>query len=136
MIQISDQLWKIEGEHLVTKANLWHSNDSSWTFSNPNDTFPHIKNTSNGKVLATKNNCTVNEGIFDENDRQQRWMKGLENSEGYFTLTNVYSQKVLTAISKDSLVTKGILWSIVYLLFVSNMLPFHLNRSCCLNIIR
>ena len=119
MIQISDQLWKIEGKHLVTKANLWHSNDSCWTFSNLNGTLAHIKNTSNVKVLATKDNCTVNEGIFDENDRQQRWMKGLENSEGYFTLTNVYSQKVLTAISKDSLVTKGIKKSVEYSVFLN-----------------
>lgn len=100
-------MWKIEGKHLLTKGNLWQSN-GSWTFSNLNGTFVHIKNTSNKTVLAVTNDLTVNEGIFNQSDSQQRWMKGLENSEGYFTLTNVYSNKALTAISKDNLATKGI----------------------------
>jgi hypothetical protein len=100
-------LWKIDGKHLVTRGNLWQSNDS-WTFSNINGTSAHIKNNSSKTVLAATNTFTVNEEIFNQNDIQQRWRKGVENSEGYFTLTNVYSQKVLTAISKDSLETKGI----------------------------
>ena len=120
---------------MVTKGNLWQSNDS-WTFSNLNGTFAHIKNISNKTVLAATDNFMVNEGIFNQNDSQQRWMKGVENSEGYFTLTNVYSQKVLTATSKDSLETKGIKWIIIYFLIVSNMLLFHLNRSCGFHTLR
>ena len=105
-------MWKIEGKHLVTKGNRWQSNDS-WTFSNLNGTFAHIKNTSNKTVLAETDNFVVDEGILNQNDSQQKWMKGVENSEGYFTLTNVYSQKVLTATSKDSLETKGIKWIMI-----------------------
>ena len=124
---------------MVTRGNLWQSNDS-WTFSNLNGTFAHIKNNSTKTVLAAANTFTVNEGIFNQNDIQQRWRKGVENSEGYFTLTNVYSQKALTAISKDCLETKGTRKErgeyILYFLIVSNMSLFHLIRSCGLNTLR
>ena len=99
---------------MVNKANLWQSN-YNWTMDN--GTLVHIKNTSNETVVfTTRDNLTVNEGIFNHNESRQRWIKGVENSEGYFTLKSVYSQKVLTAISKDSLETKGIKrkWRIVY----------------------
>ena len=103
-------MWKIEGKHLITRGNLWQSNDS-WTFSNQtnlNGTFFHIQNNSSKTVLAATSTFTVSEEIFNQNDSQQKWKKGEENSEGYFTLTNVNTQKVLTAISMDSLETKGI----------------------------
>ena len=32
------------------------------------------------------------------NDRTQKWEKGVPNMEGWFTLTNLYAQKVLAAV--------------------------------------
>jgi hypothetical protein len=32
------------------------------------------------------------------NDRSQQWEKGVPNIEGWFTLTNLYAQKVLVAV--------------------------------------
>ena len=37
------------------------------------------------------------------------WEKGNVDDEGYFTITNSYSKKVMTAISEDKLEIKGIL---------------------------
>ena len=52
-----------------------------------------------------------NEGVKEENivqeDVRQMWVKGVTNSEGFFTLINPQSQKVLTAISVDSLKLEG-----------------------------
>ena len=42
-----------------------------------------------------------------ENDATQMWEKGEANDEGYFTLINSHSKKVLTAISEHRLEIKG-----------------------------
>ena len=55
---------------MVTKGNLWQSNDS-WTFSNLNGTFAHIKNTSNKTVLAETDNFVVDEGVYAEAEIQE-----------------------------------------------------------------
>ena len=42
-----------------------------------------------------------------ENDATQMWEKGEADDEGYFTLINYHSKKVLTAISEQRLEIKG-----------------------------
>ena len=42
-------------------------------------------------------------------DRAQQWEKGVTNMEGWFTLTNLYAQKVLAAIEVNSQVDPEIL---------------------------
>ena len=44
-----------------------------------------------------------------QNDAGQMWKKGETNEEGYFTLINPRSKKVLTAISAHSLGIEGML---------------------------
>ena len=44
-----------------------------------------------------------------ENDRAQKWEKGVPNMEGWFTLTNFYAQKVLAAVEVNSQVDPKIL---------------------------
>ena len=44
---------------------------------------------------------------FVENDATQMWEKGEADDEGYFTLINSHSKKVLTAISEHKLEIKG-----------------------------
>ena len=44
-----------------------------------------------------------------ENDRAQKWEKGVPNMEGWFTLTNLYAQKVLAAVELNSQVDPKIL---------------------------
>lgn len=44
---------------------------------------------------------------FVENDATQMWEKGEGDDEGYFTLINSHSKKVLTAISEHRLEMKG-----------------------------
>ena len=44
---------------------------------------------------------------FVENDATQMWEKGEADDEGYFTLINYHSKKVLTAISEHRLEVKG-----------------------------
>ena len=44
-----------------------------------------------------------------QNDARQMWKKGETNDEGYFTLINPRSKKVLTALSAQSLGIGGML---------------------------
>ena len=84
--------------------SVWKSDDC-WAL-NPlrgrTDKF-YIENTSKGQVL----------GLVDDNvqlvqdSRGQAWEKGEPNTEGYFTLTNLASQKVLSAVSEGCLTVEG-----------------------------
>ena len=89
---------------MINRRNLWKSNDE-WDLRDEGETF-YIDNTSRKKVLAA-NNDIVNEENFVQEDVRQMWVKGVTNSEGFFTLINPQSQKVLTAISVDSLKLEG-----------------------------
>ena len=44
-----------------------------------------------------------------ENNRAQQWEKGVPNMEGWFTLTNLYAQKVLAAVEVNTQVDPKIL---------------------------
>ena len=95
----------MKGKKLINRRNLWKSNDE-WNLRDEGEIF-YIDNTSRKKVLAA-NNDIVNEENFVQEDVRQMWVKGVTNSEGFFTMINPQSQKVLTAISVDSLKMEGI----------------------------
>ena len=95
----------MRGKKLINRRNLWKSNDE-WNLRDEGEIF-YIDNTSRKKVLAA-NNDIVNEENFVQEDVRQMWVKGVTNSEGFFTMINPQSQKVLTAISVDSLKMEGI----------------------------
>ena len=99
------QLWKFNGTNLKNKLSMWKSDDC-WAL-NPlrgrkGNQF-YIENTSKDQVL----------GLVDGNvelvqdGRGQAWEKGEPNTEGYFTLTNLASQKVLSAVSEGCLTVEG-----------------------------
>ena len=96
-----DQLWKLDGTALKSKANVWTSNDE-WNIKNK-----CIQNISKQKVLGTAYDGKVIEEEFTEGKFGQLWIKGEPNNEGYFTLRNPQSQKVMTAISATGLEMKG-----------------------------
>ena len=67
----------------------------------------YIEKTLNDKVLATATDWQLTEEAFDKQNDRQKWKKGTEDEEGFFTLENVSSEKFLTATSKDGLVVEG-----------------------------
>ena len=88
------QLWKLDGSTLINRANIWHSSNE-WNFQEEGDIII-IENTSNGKVLGIKDS---NEVSMEEanNTAKQLWKKEDSKIEGFFTLKNSKSHKVLSA---------------------------------------
>ena len=69
----------------------------------------YINNPKYTYIFQIDHDDTINGGTFVPNDAKQMWEKGNVDDEGYFTITNSYSKKVMTAISEDKLESKGIL---------------------------
>lgn len=69
----------------------------------------YISNPKYTYVFQIDHDDTITGGTFVPNDAKQMWEKGNVDDEGYFTITNSYSKKVMTAISEDKLEIKGIL---------------------------
>ena len=90
---------------MINKANLWKSNDK-WKFTSKGKTL-YIENTTNRKVFENSDDNKVNEKAFDEDRPQQCWIKGEADSDGYFTITNSDSKKVLTSTLKNNLEVRG-----------------------------
>ena len=68
----------------------------------------YIENLSKNKVLGITGHAVNVESML-QNDARQMWKKGETNDEGYFTLINPRSKKVLTALSAQSLGIGGML---------------------------
>ena len=96
----------MEGGKLTNKTSLWRSDDD-WNFRNNDDGTIFVQNTSKNIVLGTTDDDNVIEEIFEENELGQRWKKSKPTAEGFFTLENMYSEKVMTAISDISVIVKG-----------------------------
>ena len=86
------------------KANIWKSNDT-WRFK-PED-LVYIEDISNDQVLTITNENIVKKEIMMQNDARQIWEKGEVDKEGYFTISDRHSKKVLTAVSAQSLIIDG-----------------------------
>ena len=99
-------MWKLDGTTLTNKGDLWKSADE-WNLK-PTGKLFYIENISKNKVLGVTKHA-VNEDSMVQNDAGQMWKKGETNDEGYFTLINPRSKKVLTAISAHSLGIEGML---------------------------
>ena len=100
------QLWKLDDTTLMNKGGVWKST-KKWNFT-PNDNWTvYIQTISDdNKVLGLKENEVILE-LKDSKKAGQLWIKGEEMAECYFTLKNIESSKVLTAISEKSLKVKG-----------------------------
>ena len=93
---------------MTNKANLWKSNDSWQFITNDQDyRIVYIENTKKEKVLAVISNDRVIEEPIMKGKFGQLWERGTKNDEGFYTLRNSESTKVLTAISLMKLEIKG-----------------------------
>ena len=96
------QLWKLDNETLINKGGIWKSKEI-WKFSGHSSAV-NIENTSKNTLLrATSDDlvCEVDAAATPI------WKKGDPNVEGFYTLTSLKSQKVLTAASDESLEMRG-----------------------------
>ena len=107
---------------LRNKANIWKSNDT-WRFK-PED-LVYIEDISNDQVLTITNENIVKKEIMMQNDARQIWKKSEVDKEGYFTLLDRHSKKVLTAVSAQNLIIDGnrllynvIFWKLSEILFL------------------
>ena len=66
----------------------------------------YVENTSKNKFLGTFDDVFHDETLL-LNSVGQMWKKGIATNEGYFTLLDPNSQKVLTASSSHCLEIKG-----------------------------
>ena len=94
----------------INKANVWQSDDK-WKLLTINDgtsTSIYIANLSNNTVLGIENfDDTVIAKNFDQYKFEEAWIKGEPDNQGFFTLTNMKSRKILTAISAQILKVIG-----------------------------
>ena len=99
-------MWKINGANeLINKADVWKSN-SKWKFRNVTRTKLYVENISDKLALGVFENTAVEETLI-ENNSGQIWDIGNPSKDGYFTLTNTLSNKLLTASSVFKLELKG-----------------------------
>ena len=108
---ISGKLWTIEDNKLVSNGDVWQSNHQ-WNVkpieTNPNETIVSIENSLTNKTLVVNGNSTTVTGkILAQNESKPTWKKGVPNHEGYFNLTFLASNKVLTTTYANSLEMKG-----------------------------
>jgi hypothetical protein len=93
----------VNGE-FKNKACIWLSNDI-WSINTEGEFF-YIQNISKNTVLGLSQYNVIDEEYLEENPFQL-WIKGKPDTEGYFTLENSETSKVLTAISTNELEIKG-----------------------------
>ena len=104
-------MWTINGTNFISKAGNWKS---EWNrIGNGMTEWNLIKNgtavyiAEDGFFLGSFDSFNVIKESF--NDAQKSWKQGEVDAEGYFKLTHLTSQKILTAIfpNKLILVDKG-----------------------------
>ena len=95
-----DQLWKLENNTLKNKEGFWKSTEN-WRFETEG-TMVHLVNESNSKFLFVSS-----DEVLESVNKKQLWEKGSPDNEGYFTLKDVTSKRVLTAMCTNSLEVKG-----------------------------
>ena len=86
-------------------ANLWTPNDELEVEFKTN--YILIRNSSNTKVLAVRNEPDLVEEDFEEGKDEQLWTPGDSNTDGFFNLKNLKVQKYLTAVSESTLQVRG-----------------------------
>ena len=88
-------------------GTIWKP-EEQWTFvtAEKNGSMGYIANSEKDIGLGITGD-SVHEVTSYQNDATQIWKKGEPDSDGYFSLTSLRSQKVLTAISDQILEIKG-----------------------------
>ena len=101
---------------LKNKANIWQSNDD-WKLETINQSI-YIENMSNHTVLGIEKTDTVIAENFNRHKFGEAWIKGEPDNEGFFTLTNMKSRKLLTAISAQILKVMGKFFNVLISSFI------------------
>ena len=96
----------MKGTKLVNRAHVWNSN-AIWVFKPMDDNafyednVFYIENTSENKVLSV-----IDDNVeLAQNGAGELWEKGETNKDGYFTLTQLSSEKVLQFVSMIKILT-------------------------------
>ena len=112
-VSISDpsQRWKLlENGTLKDKKGLWQS-AVSWIFKNSTGGKIYIKDSNNYKIRVLGANSLdkvlIVDLIAERPGPGQLWIQGKADTDGYTTLENSKSKKLLTAISTRSQEVKG-----------------------------
>ena len=112
LISAPSQLWKLfENGTLKNKGSGWEPY-GNWIFTNAteknrqNEKWIRIKNKNNGGFLMDYGKKAIANETVEGKPDQQLWKKGQPNNEGYYTLQNSESQKLITA-DTNSLELKG-----------------------------
>ena len=87
---------------MINKGGIWTSKEI-WKFSDHSSAV-NIENTSKNTLLRATSDDSVCEV---DAAATPIWKKGDPNADGYFTLTSLKSQKVLTAVSDESFEMRG-----------------------------
>jgi hypothetical protein len=107
-------LWAFTNNTLADKGNLFKTKDE-WNLTSIGDfgdagTIYIIKNISSKGVVEVQED-TVVESIQEEHifpiNTTHMWEKRIQNNGKYFTLTNLWNKKLLTAISDNQLAITG-----------------------------
>ena len=117
-------MWKLDSNLLISKAKLWTSKDD-WDLI-VDETSVCIQNKTTEKVLTiTDSGGEVTEDTMVPFKSSQMWAKGEPNKDGYFTLTNIDSGKVLTTNSASSLTIEGKIFNCEQVYFQLAVLVTH-----------
>ena len=76
-------------------------------------------------TLGIKYNDQVEGENFDKDKPGQTWKRGESNNEGYFTLNNSESAKVMTAVSENKIKLKG-----KFVVVEKLIQPIHYTQTC------
>ena len=94
------QLWRLTNESKLESlySCTWEFEDKIWTIpSDDKEGYIELKDSSNpGKVMALNGEDVVLDDKAVNLTSSQLWIKGSENSDGYFTLKNIGTGKFLT----------------------------------------
>ena len=100
-------MWMVNGTRLINKAGDWKSEYGNLkTVWNPINNATILTSSLHGdNFLGTVDSFNVIVDLQQRfNDAQKSWKQGVVDDEGYFKLTHLSSQKVLSAIFPDKLI--------------------------------
>ena len=102
------QLWKFEGDVLKSKSGTIWKPEEQWTFvsAEKDGCTGYIANSQKDIGLGISGDSVIEVTSY-QNDTTQIWKKGEPDRKGYYTLTSVTTQKVLTAISDEIIEIRG-----------------------------
>ena len=79
-------------------SSIWEFENNTWTIipSADKEGCIEVKDSDLGKVLAINGEEVILEDKAEKSKSSQLWIKGSENSDGYFSLKNIETGKFLT----------------------------------------